>query len=166
MSFFLILIATCILYYTNNIGISIYGFCGLKFSKFSQYTQTIFTMGFLISLIISSIIFLRYLKSVSKNDSTFRKYFVYYFKFLIIFSLNELVLVVTHILIAITCSSDMGLPVFNSSLIISKVNIIINPIFIFIILINHPHFKKVMLIKILQVIVHKWRKWRAEHTHK
>jgi hypothetical protein len=101
--------------------------------------------------------FLKYLQKVANNDLTFRKYFKYYFKFLIIFSLSQLIIVFSHAAIAFTCSLNSGLEIFNVCLVLDKVAIVLTPIFIFIVLVNHPRFKKVMLIKVIRVIAKKWQ---------
>ncbi len=133
-------------------GISVYGYCSIKFSSFSQYIQLLFTFVFIVVLITTSIIFLKYLQKISNKDLTFKKYFKYYFKFLIAFSCNQLMVIFSHAAIAFTCSLDKGQDLFNACLVLDKIAVVINPIFIFVVLINHPIFKKVVVIKIIQSI--------------
>lgn len=133
-------------------GISVYGYCSIKFSSFSQYIQLLFTFVFIVVLITTSIIFLKYLQKISNKDLTFKKYFKYYFKFLIAFSSNQLMVIFSHAAIAFTCSLDKGQGLFNACLVLDKIAVVINPIFIFVVLINHPRFKKVVVIKIIQSI--------------
>ena len=140
----------------KHVGVSIYGYCSFKFSPASQYVQLIFTLGFIVTLLSSSALFLKYLRKVAKDDLTFRKYFRYYFKFLILFSCDQLLIIVSHVIIAFTCSTNSGFPIFNACQVLDKVAVVATPIFIFVVLANHPRFRKVVLVKIIRVIARRW----------
>lgn len=118
--------------------------------------QLIFTLGFIATLLASSALFLKYLRKVAKDDLTFRKYFRYYFKFLIIFSCDQLLIIVSHLIIALTCSTDSGYPIFNACQVLDKVAVVATPIFIFVVLANHPRFRKVVLVKMIRAIARRW----------
>lgn len=110
----------------------------------------------MLALLVSSVMFLKYLRKVSTKDLTFRKYFRYYFKFLIIFSADQLIIIFSHAVITFSCILNISQSTFNLCLVLDKIAIVINPIFIFVVLINHPRFTKVMLLKIVRFISKKW----------
>lgn len=66
--------------------------------------------------------------------------------------MNQLIVIFSHAVIAFTCSLDKGENIFNVCLVLDKIAIVINPIFIFVVLVNHPRFKKIVVIKILRAL--------------
>ena len=94
---------TIVVYLTNYIGVSIYGYCSFRFSHFSQFGQLVMSTLFLLSLAVSSYSFLKYLKKIGRTELSFRKYFRYYFNFVIIFIICEIITVIAHLIIAFTC---------------------------------------------------------------
>ena len=94
---------TIVVYLTNYIGVSIYGYCSFRFSHFSQFGQLVMSTLFLLSLAVSSYSFLKYLKKVGRTELSFRKYFRYYFNFVIIFIICKIITVIAHLIIAFTC---------------------------------------------------------------
>ena len=106
LSFMISIGLTIVVYLTNYIGVSIYGYCSFRFSHFSQFGQLVLSAIFLFSLVVSSYLFLKYLRKVGRTEMSFRKYFKYYFNFVIIFAICEVITVIAHLIIAFTCQAN------------------------------------------------------------
>ena len=104
----LILVGTLIFYLTDLVGVSILGVCGYKLGAGFIVIDIVFTSSYLVVLIVSSIFFVKYLKSISKLDENNKIYFSFYFKYLMISSFVYLVGVVSLFVVTIKCLADQS----------------------------------------------------------
>lgn len=141
-----------ILYFTNSIGISIFGVCSFKFIINSTYVYVALAFGYIGILTFSSYFFLKYLKKVSREETSTKKFFRYYFKYLVIVSIVFLIQGVSNLIVAITCSSGSDSHVFTIFRTISTLVSVCIPICITFIMISHPGMKKLLLVNILQTL--------------
>ena len=78
---------TGLVYLLNEVGISLFGICGFKISKLTFFIELCLCIIYFLMVAISSSIFLKYLKKISKYDHRTKIFFKYYsiYTFLISF---------------------------------------------------------------------------------
>jgi hypothetical protein len=143
------------MFFTDSIGISLYGYCSIKFSSGSLFSEVGISFSYIFCLCATSFVFLKYLKKVAQADIPIHRFFTYYFRFLIIFCINQLILAISHLIIAIACDFDSDPNLFNIFQALAKVSASISPIFVFAVLISHPQVKKVLIFDLLRALVKK-----------
>lgn len=98
-----IVLATVVFYCTGLVGVSILGVCGYRFGPGSIYIDIILTTTYFLNTIITSLFFLRYLRTLSKLSTSTHRYVKYYFKYCIISSIVYLVGVVSLVVVTVKC---------------------------------------------------------------
>lgn len=101
-----IVVVTVVFYWTNLIGVSVLGVCGYRFGAGSIYIDIILSTIYFLNTIISSLFFLRYLRTISKQSKSTHLYVKYYFKYCIIASIVYLVGVVSLFVVTVKCLED------------------------------------------------------------
>lgn len=91
------------MYFTNAIGITIYGYCGVTFSMFSTYFLAISDLFYLVALITASVYFLKNVKNISVNNSVIKEFFKYYLLFLIVICVDQMIVVIGELMVAVSC---------------------------------------------------------------
>lgn len=92
-------------------------------------------------MIISSIFFIRYLRSISILDFSNKIYFKFYFKYLIISSIVYLVGVVSLFVATVKCFLDEPDDSFEAIVTICNVTRILAPVMVLGVMVNHPELK-------------------------
>ena len=134
----LIVGGTLIFYLTDLIGISILGVCGYKIGVEILVLDIVFTGSYLIVLIGSSVFFIKYLKSISKLDTSSKIYFKFYFKYLIIASLVYLIGVISLFVVTIKCLNNQLNSAYEALTIVCNLSRMLSPLMVFIVILNHP----------------------------
>jgi hypothetical protein len=134
----LILVGTLIFYLTDLVGISILGVCGYKIGTGVIIIDTVFTASYLIVLIVSSIFFVKYLRSISKLYRSNKTYFSFYFKYLIISSAMYLIGISSLFTATIQCLTDDSDSSFEALTTVCNVSRILSPVMVFVVMLNHP----------------------------
>lgn len=127
-----------IFYLTDLIGISILGVCGYKIGVEILVLDIVFTGSYLIVLIGSSVFFIKYLKSISKLDTSSKIYFKFYFKYLIIASLVYLIGVISLFVVTIKCLNNQLNSAYEALTIVCNLSRMLSPLMVFIVILNHP----------------------------
>jgi hypothetical protein len=138
---FLILIGTLVFFLTNVIGINVLGVCAFKIGAGVIFLEFALFLGYFLIMIGCSIFFLSYLRSVSKVDSDTRIYFKFYFKFLLISGVSNLIGIIALIVVIVKCLLDSSDILFESFSILCNVSKLISPIIVFCIVLSHPEAK-------------------------
>ena len=134
----LIVGGTLIFYLTDLVGISILGVCGYKIGVEILVLDIVFTGSYLIVLIGSSVFFIKYLKSISKLDTSSKIYFKFYFKYLIIASLVYLIGVISLFVVTIKCLNNQLNSAYEALTIVCNLSRMLSPLMVFIVILNHP----------------------------
>lgn len=148
--FILIALASAVVFFTDNIGVSIVGVCSFKLVKNATYINVSITFGYLLTLVASSSVFLKYLRKVSQTDTRTRQFFRYYFKYLIIISINYLVQGISYVAIAVICDQQTNQDLFNAFTTVVNVTVIVTPMFVTLVTLGHPEMRKILCLRLLQ----------------
>lgn len=132
------MVGTLIFYLTDLVGISILGVCGYKIGRGLIFVDIIFTNSFFVVMVVSSVFFVKYLRSISKLDRSNRIYFKFYFKYLIISSIVYLIGVVTLFVAIVQCLNDEPSASFETLTVVCNLSRILSPVMVFLVIINHP----------------------------
>jgi len=134
----LILVGTLIFYLTDLVGISILGVCGYKIGPGIIVIDVVFSGSYFAIMIVSSVFFIKYLKSISKSDGQNKIYFRFYFKYLMISSVVYFIGIVTLFVATIKCINDESDSLFEAMTIVCNVTRILSPVMVFTVILNHP----------------------------
>lgn len=119
-------------------------------------------MGYTAILIGASVIFLKYIGIVSQSRDSASRFFRYYCCFLIVFCTNQLILTISHLLVASACRIQFDKGLFNIGRAAVDVCSSISPIFVLIVIISNPQFKKVMIVKVIRAIYGQYKTWKRK----
>lgn len=161
-----ILLASFGLYFGGGIGLTPYGYCGIRFTNQSAFVEASLDLVFNIVLIIASSIFLRYIRKIENSHRLSKHYIKYYFCFLLTFCMNQLIFVICQFLVASTCTRERGANIFLNAKIMGNCSAVILPLFIFVIIISNESNRKVAMVQIFRNIARKCQKWREEKEKK
>lgn len=99
-----VLLVTFGLYLGDIIGLTPYGFCGIEFSYSSAFVNPSLSIVYTVVLIVASIMFLRYIRKIETDNQQTKSYLKYYITFIVIFCLNQIILVVCSFIVSSTCT--------------------------------------------------------------
>ena len=133
---------TGLVYLLNEVGISLFGICGFKISKLTFFIELSLCVGYFLMLAISSSIFLKYLKKISKYDHRTKKFFKYYSIYTLFISF---IYIFQSILLSVLIGDCYwGVSPNAHSILVNIMNALILsiPIINSIIILFHPEIKK------------------------
>ena len=115
-------ISTIIVYLADEIGVSVLGVCGLMVSKGSFLIELALRIMYTIILVLSSVLFLKYLKKIGKFDPKARSFFKYFLVYTILVSANYLLESISISVLTVDCYT--GLSHLVHSLFVKLANIL------------------------------------------
>lgn len=101
-------VATIIVYVAEDIGVSALGICGLKVSKVSFFIEVSISLLYMVILVLSSVMFLKYLKKLAKIDPKARIFFKYFLIYTILISANYLLQTISLAVLTADCFSGLS----------------------------------------------------------
>lgn len=107
LCFILALIGIIVVFLTGQIGVSVLGVCGLKVAKSSIFIYFTLFIVYLFVLIVTSIIFLKYLRRISSLDGKARVFFKYFLVYTLLISAIYLIYSITLILLIVDCYTGL-----------------------------------------------------------
>ena len=146
----LAILATIVAYLAEQIGVSVLGVCGLKVSKASFFIQLSISLLYLVILVLSSVLFLKYLKKLGKLEPKPRIFFKYFLVYTILISLNYLLQSASLAVLTVDCFSgisSLAHEIFlkTGNILALGVSIIVTTVIFF-----HPEFSRSLLPAVLK----------------
>ena len=100
----IVFVITFALYLGKTLGMSPFGYCGLRFTVSSAFVWGSISIVYTFVLIAVSICFLRYIAKIENKSSQAKSYLKYYIFFLVLFCGNQLALASTSIVVSYSCT--------------------------------------------------------------
>ena len=135
---FLVVVSTIIFYLTDLIGISVLGVCGYKIGSGVIFLDVLLTSSFFVVMFISSIFFIKYLRSISRQDTSNKMYFRFYFKYLILSSIIHLLGIISLFVATIKCLKNQVDSDLETFAIICNITRLLSPVMVFLVILGHP----------------------------
>ncbi len=86
--------------------------CGYRIGAGIIFLDFALTLCYFVVMVVSSIFFVKYLRSISKFDKDNKMYFKFYFKYLIIASIVHLIGLLALVVVTVNCLLDNSDNVF------------------------------------------------------
>ena len=137
-----LLLVAIVLYLADAVGVSLFGVCGLKVSPGSVFVQTGLIFVYLVVLVVSAVYFRRYVPRLSVEETTWKMFISYYYRYIIAISINNMLLCICDLVSAINCLSDGPDPDLEVFITIANTLNLVNPIIIFTVVLMHPEVKR------------------------
>jgi hypothetical protein len=104
-------VVAIILYLTNLIGVSLFGYCGFKVSAYSPYFRSSLILVYFICLTITIIYFRKYVPKIKNNELSRRKFLKYYYRYNFAISINLIIQSIFNLISALNCNSFTPNPI-------------------------------------------------------
>ena len=155
---FIVFVITLSLVFTDSIGMTIYGYCSVKFSSQNIYVWPIIDLCFLIAIILVSVIFLRRVRKLSASRQVISQFFKLYFWFMVFFGLNQFIITASEFIVLVECQNEDNIGIFNTFRIISNVSCFSISFFVFAIFLRNPQFRRTIMMNLTKDLYEKYKK--------
>ena len=133
--------AGLVFYFFDQIGVSLFGVCGLKVSTFSPFFRSILVLVYFLVLIISTVYFRRHIPAFENNSEKRKMFLRYYYRYIISVSINLTLQTTCDMVAAVNCQKDSPNDYIEYFITLSNTFSMLTPVIICPVMFTHPDVK-------------------------